>query len=243
MLFPDGALRLLPGWLEFTTFGWTWAFPVIIGSLLVIPLFYGGMIAYPFIEAWVTGDKREHHLLDRPRNRPTRTALGVAAFTLWLVLTLAASNDIMAIKFHMSINDITNMLRVLTFAGPIIAFWATKRICLSLQRHDRERVLHGRESGRIVRGPGGDFHEVHEPLDEYTRWTLVQHESVAPLELEPSELTGKGSRKNKLRAALSRFYFDGAVNPVTPAELEAAHHDGHGHEAIESGEPVDTGRH
>ncbi|MBM6546193.1 ubiquinol-cytochrome c reductase cytochrome b subunit [Janibacter sp. YIM B02568] len=241
MLFPDGALRLLPGWMEFTTFGWTWAFPVIIGSLLVIPLFYGGMIAYPFVEAWVTGDKREHHLLDRPRNRPTRTALGVAAFTLWLVLTLAASNDIMAIKFHMSINDITNMLRVLTFAGPILAFWATKRICLSLQRHDREMVLHGRESGRIVRGPGGDFHEVHEPLDEYTRWTLVQHEPVAPVELAPGEEKGKGSRKRKMRAALSRFYFDGAVNPVTPAELEAAHHDGHGHEAIEGSDQTTVG--
>ena len=33
-------------------------------------------LIYPFLEAWVTGDKREHHLLDRPRNAPTRTGLG-----------------------------------------------------------------------------------------------------------------------------------------------------------------------
>lgn len=240
MGFPDGALRLLPGWMEFETFGFTWAWPVIIGALLVIPAFYGGMIAYPFIEAWVTGDKREHHLLDRPRNAPTRTGLGMAALTLYGVLMFAASNDIIAIKFGMSINDITLILRVLTFVGPVIAFWATKRICLSLQRHDRDLVLHGRETGRIERGPDGDFHEIHEPLDAHTRWNLVQHEAVAPLELAPAvDANGvedkKQARKNKLRAKLHSFYFDGAVQPVTPAELEAAHHD-HGHEAIESGD-------
>ena len=242
MGFPDGALRLLPGFLEFETFGFTWAFPVIIGALLVIPAFYGGMIAYPFIEAWVTGDKREHHLLDRPRNAPTRTALGMAALTLYGVLMFAASNDIIAIKFGMSINDITWMLRVLTFAGPVIAFWATKRICLSLQRHDRDLVLHGRETGRLERGVAGDFHEVHEPIDERARWTLVQHEDTPPLELTSTvDANGvenkKGARKNKLRAKLHSFYFDGAVQPVTPAELEAAHHE-HDHEAIESADKV-----
>jgi len=244
MGFPDGALRLLPGFMEFETFGFTWAWPVIVGALMVIPAFYGGMIAYPFIEAWVTGDKREHHLLDRPRNAPTRTALGMAALTLYGVLMFAASNDIIAIKFSMSINDITQILRVLTFVGPVIAFWATKRICLSLQRHDRDLVLHGRETGRIQRGAAGDFHEIHEPLDPHTRWTLVQHEADAPLELEPAvDANGvedkKKARKNKLRARLYSFYFDGAVQPVTPAELEAAHHE-HGHEAIEAGDKVST---
>ena len=167
----------------------------------------------------------------------------MAALTLYGVLMFAASNDIIAIKFGMSINDITQILRVLTFVGPVIAFWATRRICLSLQRHDRDLVLHGRETGRIQRGAGGDFHEVHEPLDEYTRWTLVQHEAPAPLELESATdangVDKKGARKRKLRAKLHDFYFGGAVQPVTPAELEAAHHD-HGHEAIESGDKVST---
>jgi ubiquinol-cytochrome c reductase cytochrome b subunit len=44
------------------------------------------------------------------------------------------------------------------------------------------------------------------------------------------------ARKDKLRARLSRFYFTDRVEPVTPTELAAAHHDGHGHEAIEAGE-------
>ena len=58
----------------------------------------------------------------------------------------------------------------------------------------------------------------------------------------PTDANGvdkKGARKRKLRAKLHDFYFGGAVQPVTPAELEAAHHD-HGHEAIESGDKVST---
>ena len=60
---------------------------------------------------------------------------------------------------------------------PPLAFWVTKRICLSLQRHDRDKVLHGRETGTIIRTADGQFFEEHEPLDEYERWTLVQHEA------------------------------------------------------------------
>ncbi|WP_370892253.1 cytochrome bc complex cytochrome b subunit [Janibacter sp. GXQ6167] len=243
MGFADGALRLLPGWLEFTTFGYTWSLNVAIGALLLIPVMYTLMGAYPFLERWITGDNREHHLLDRPRNRPTRTALGMAALTFYGVLMFAASNDIMAIKFHLSINDITHTLRLLTFLAPILVFWATRRICLSLQRHDRNKVLHGRETGRITRTADGEFFEVHEPLGEYERWNLIQHDPVEPLQLEASvDDNGvvKQSRGRKWRERLSRFYFSEAVNPVTPAELAEAEH--HHHEEVEAAkEPAAVG--
>jgi ubiquinol-cytochrome c reductase cytochrome b subunit len=239
MGFADGALRLLPGWLEFTAFGFTFSFNVMIGAILLIPVMYGLLAAYPFLERWVTGDNREHHLLDRPRNNPTRTALGMAALTIYGVLMFAAGNDIMAIKLHMSINDITHALRAAFFIAPPIAYWVTKRICLSLQRRDRDLVLHGRETGRIIRTADGQFFEQHEPLDTYTRWNLVQHETHRPLELEAgTDANGVASpkaRKEKARARLSRFYFSDRIEAPTPAELAAAHHDGQGHEAIESG--------
>ena len=238
MGFADGALRLLPGWLEFTAFGFTFSFNVMIGAILLIPVMYGLMAAYPFLESWVTGDKREHHLLDRPRNNPTRTALGMAAMTMYGVLMFAAGNDIMAIKLHLSINDITHILRAAFFIAPVIVFWVTKRICLSLQRRDRDLVLHGRETGRIIRTADGQFFEQHEPLDEYTRWNLVQHDPHEVLQLEAATdehgVASPTARKDKARAALSRFYFTDRIDPVTPAELAAAHHDGHGHEAIEA---------
>ncbi|MFN8096735.1 MAG: ubiquinol-cytochrome c reductase cytochrome b subunit [Dermatophilaceae bacterium] len=245
MGFADGALRLFPGFFEFTALGFTWSFNVAIGALMLIPVMYGIMGAYPFIEAWITGDKSEHHLLDRPRNQPTRTALGAAALTFYGVLMFAAGNDIMAIKLHMSINDITLFFRAAVFILPVIAFWVTRRICLSLQRADRNLVLHGRETGRVIRTADGKFFEVHEPLDEYTRWKLVDFTQHRPLELtdgtDAHGVANQGAKHAKLRARLSRFYFGHRVDPVTPEELAAAHHDGHAHEAIEAGEDTHAG--
>ncbi len=237
MGFADGALRLLPGWLEFTVFGFTVSMNIFPGALILLPLVYVILGAYPFVERWVTGDEREHHLLDRPRNAPVRTGIGMAGITAYTVLLFASGNDIMAIKLGMSINDLTWFFRVGFFVLPVVVFWVTKRVCLSLQRRDRDTVLHGRESGTIIRTPDGRFFERHEAGLPEDQWILVQHEAVAPLELEPEVdehgVARPAARKDRMRARLSRFYFADAVNPVTPAELAAAHHHGHETEALE----------
>ena len=226
----EGAVRLLPGWLEFQVFGWTFSMNIAIGGLILPGIVTGLAVAYPFLEAWVTGDKREHHLLDRPRNAPTRTGLGVMSITFYVLLLAGGGNDIIATRFGMSINDITNVLRVLVFVGPPIAYIVTKRICLGLQRRDRESVLHGRESGRIVRLPHGEFVEVHEPLSPTERWVLVQHDAHRPLALpEASDERGVRAPNTaiaKVRARLSKFWFEDRIEPVTPAELAAAHSHG-----------------
>ena len=240
MGFADGALRLFPGFFEFNVFGFTLSLNVFIPSLIVMPLLYTIAGAYPFIESWVTGDKREHHLLDRPRNAPTRTGLGAMAISFYLILFIAAGNDLIAIKLALSINDITQALRILLFVVPPLAYWVTKRICMSLQRRDHDLVLHGRESGRVVRTAEGRFFEVHEPIPEHARWTLVQHETLTPLQLTASvDANGvrrRSTRRERLRAKVSSFYFTDGVHPVTPAELVAAHHDGSAREAIETGQ-------
>jgi ubiquinol-cytochrome c reductase cytochrome b subunit len=159
------------------------------------------------------------------------------AVSFYLVLFFAAGNDIMAIKLSLSINDITNFFRAAVFVVPPLVFWVTKRICLSLQRADREKVLHGRETGTIMRTAEGRFYEVHEDLDEYERWKLVAFESSAPLALTSSEdangVARRKARRERRRARVSHFYFKDRVEPVTPAELAAAHHHGE-HEAIEA---------
>jgi ubiquinol-cytochrome c reductase cytochrome b subunit len=161
----------------------------------------------------------------------------MAAITAYSVFWFAAGNDIMAIKLNLSINDITWFFRIGLFVLPPIAFWVTKRICLSLQRRDRDTVLHGRETGTIVRTPDGRFFERHDTEITADRWLLVQHEAVAPIQLEAdvdeNGVARKTKRSHRMRARLSRFYFADAVNPVTPAELAAAHHHGAEHEAIE----------
>ena len=245
----DGALRLMPGWPEFSFWGHTISLNVLVPALVVPGLIFGALIAYPFIEAWVTGDKREHHLLDRPRNAPTRTGLGVMSLVAYCILWAAAGNDLMATHFHLSINDLTWTFRIAVIVAPPLAFIITKRICLGLQRKDRELVLHGHESGVIARTADGEHYEVHKPLTEFERWTLVQHDVHRPLELDHLEddhgVARPNARSEKRRAKLSRFFFEDRVEPVTPAELAAAQAHGHGHgahEALEHHETVESGR-
>jgi ubiquinol-cytochrome c reductase cytochrome b subunit len=240
----DGALRLMPGVLgsiggyrqhfEFVLFGQTLTLNVLLPALIPAGIVFTVLFTYPWIERWITKDEREHHVLDRPRNAPTRTAIGMAGFTFYCVMWAAASSDLIATHFHVSLNDVTYWLRTLFFVGPIIAFVVTKRIALALQRKDREIALHGRETGRIVRLPHGEFIEVHAPLDEYKRYKLVGFESPQVLPAQPNA-KGVVDRKERRRAKLSQWFFEDRVAPATPAELDAAHAHGH-HEALEPAE-------
>ncbi|RYV50310.1 cytochrome bc1 complex cytochrome b subunit [Pengzhenrongella frigida] len=240
MLFLDGAVRLMPGQTEFVIAGFTLSLNVLVPAMVVPGVLFGVLALYPFIEAFATGDKRVHNVLDRPRNVPFRTATGVSVLSAFIVLILSGANDIIADHFSLSINDITWTLRVLLFVVPAIAFWVTKRICLGLQRKDRELVLHGHETGRIVRFAHGEYIEVHKPLSDEERWLRVNYDAHAPLQIAPAHdsrgVRRKGYRRDLLRQRVSRTFFEDRVEPVTPAELAAAHAHG-AHDALESAEP------
>ena len=227
MLFLEGALRLMPGW-EFVIGQYTVSMNILIPGMILPGLLFGFIGLYPFIEQAATKDKREHHLLDRPRNVPVRTSLGVAYLAAFLVIVLAGSNDLIATHFDLSINDITWAFRILVFVLPVVSFMVTKRICLALQRRDRELALHGHETGRVVQMPNGRFMEVHKPLTDHERWVLVQHEPGRPTEIEPATdahgVDRPGYRKDLVQHRLSGFFYEDRVEPVTPAELAAAHH-------------------
>jgi ubiquinol-cytochrome c reductase cytochrome b subunit len=220
----DGALRLAPSNWDIMLFGFTYPMGVLVP--LVVSLVFLALVAvYPFVEAWVTGDKREHHVLDRPRNAPTRTGIGAAGVTFYGVLWAAASTDLIAVFFQMSLNQVLTFMQVLLIVGPIVAYIVTKRTCLSLQRKDREIVLHGRETGRIVRLPHGEYIEVHEPLDKYEMYKLVDFKDYRPTAVVPNK-KGKITLGSRLRAAVSRIYFEDRISPVTQTELnEAQAHD------------------
>jgi len=239
MLFLEGSLRLMPGQTEYVIAGWTLSLNVLIPAVVIPGLLFTFLAVYPFLEAAVTKDKREHHVLDRPRNVPVRTGLGVAFLTAFIILALAGSNDLIATHFHLSINSITWVFRIAFFLAPVAAFWITKRICLGLQRKDRELVLHGHETGRIVRFANGEYIEVHKPLDEQERWLRVGYEANRPLEIAPREdargVRRKGYTWDRQLQKLSGFFFEDRVEPVTPAELAAAHSHGE-HDQLDSGD-------
>ncbi|MFB7274437.1 cytochrome bc complex cytochrome b subunit [Streptomyces sp. NPDC056244] len=240
MGFSEGLIRVMPGW-EINFLGHTLVLGVFI-PLVIFPLVLVAIAVYPFIEGWVTRDPREHHILDRPRNAPTRTAFGVAWLTWYFILLVGGGNDLWATHFHLSINAITWFVRVAFFVGPVVAFVVTKRICLGLQRRDAEKVLHGRESGIIKRLPHGEFIEVHTPLDQADLHRLTAHDQHKPAEIGPPVDENGVRRKvgpaEKLRVKLSKGYYgEGSQIPKPTAEeyneIAAAH--GHGHEEITTG--------
>jgi ubiquinol-cytochrome c reductase cytochrome b subunit len=219
--FADGALRLVPSGLGFQIGDFTFALNVFL-PIVVLGLFIVVVAIYPFIEAWVTGDKREHHMADRPRNAPARTAIGAAGVVFYAVLWAAASSDLIATHFGLTIEGVILSLQILLIIGPIIAYLVTKRLCLGLQKKDREIALHGFESGRIVRLPGGEYIEVHEQLTDYERWRLVSFDDYKPLMIRPNA-KGEISPFERARSVMSSWFFEDRITPVTAHELEQQH--------------------
>jgi len=219
----DGALRLAPTGIEFMVGDYTVSTNILL-PLVISLVFLAAVAIYPFIENFVTGDKREHHVLDRPRNAPTRTAIGAAGVTFYAVLWAGASTDLIATNFKMSLNQVLVSMQISLIVLPFVAFWVTKRLCLALQRKDREIAIHGRESGRIVRLPHGEYIEVHEPLDPHDLYKLVDFKDYKPTLARPNA-QGKITLSIRVRAALSKFYFEDRISPATQKEIdEAAHH-------------------
>ncbi|MEW1908928.1 cytochrome bc complex cytochrome b subunit [Kitasatospora sp. NPDC085895] len=232
MGFSEGLIRVMPGW-EIRAWGHTLNLGVFI-PLMVFPLVLMAIWVYPFIEAWVTGDKREHHIADRPRNAPVRTGFGAAWISLYVLLLIGGGNDLLATHLHLSINSITYFVRVGFFVVPVLTFFITKRWCLGLQRRDKDKVLHGRESGIIKRLPHGEFVEIHEQLPQDKLYKLTAHEQPQPLEL-PAEVDENGvarkaGRIAKTRAKLSEaFYGEGGQIAKPTAEEHHEITSGHGH--------------
>ena len=158
----DGALRLFPP-IEFTLLGVTIPSPFIPGILLP-GIAFGIMTFWPFIESRITGDDRVHHLLDRPRDAPVRTGIGVAALLVFVILTLAAGNDVAAVILQLPVEATTNVLRVAVILLPIVGGYVTYRICRELQQRERVDGPGPRPRAvRLRRTPTGGFEE--EPID------------------------------------------------------------------------------
>ena len=73
----DGALRIMPSW-EFAGWGHTIPLEVLLPAVVFPGLIFTIALIWPAIEHRWTGDNELHNLLDRPRDRPKRTAAGAA---------------------------------------------------------------------------------------------------------------------------------------------------------------------
>ncbi len=219
MMWTDGLIRLWPAW-EFYPFGHT--IPQSVWVAVFMGLIFTLLIAYPFLEKKFTGDNAHHNLLQRPRDAPARTAIGAMAIAFYMVLTLMCMNDIIALKFHISLNATTWMGRIGMIILPPLVYFVTYRWAVALQRSDRAVLEHGIETGIIKRLPHGAYVELHQPLGP-----VDDHGHPIALEYEGSALPKK---MNKLgsggRPGSGSFLFADPVDQdraLTEAEHAREH--------------------
>ncbi len=223
----EGLLRIMPGW-ETHLWGFTISWNVFLPGQIAPIALLSLVLAYPFLEQWITGDKREHHLLQRPRNAPTRTAFLSAMITLYGLLWAAGGNDILAVVFHLNLNYITYFMRGAIFVIPVLVFILAKRWCISLQRADNDRLLHGYETGIIMRSPEGEYTERHLPIKTDRAYTLTARERdevyVGANGTDANGVEAPNARVDKVRSLLSKAWFATNVQKPTTEELEEGHH-------------------
>ena len=178
MLWTDGAARVMPAWELYIG---PYTIPAIFWVAIMLGVLVALLVAYPFIEQKLTGDDLHHNLLQRPRDVPVRTSLGMMAISFYFLLTISGMNDLIAYHFQISLNAMTWVGRIGLVLVPPIVYYCTYRICLGLQRSDREVLEHGVATGTIEALPSGGFIEVHQPLGP-----VDEHGHAIPLEYEGS---------------------------------------------------------
>ncbi|MGY1844115.1 cytochrome bc1 complex cytochrome b subunit [Modestobacter sp. SYSU DS0875] len=237
--FLDGAARLFPPW-ELVL--WGYHIPALFWATAVIPgLMFGVLALYPVIERKLTGDTASHHLLQRPRDVPVRTSLGAMAISFYVVLWISGGNDVIADKFDISLNAMTWFGRIGMLVIPPAVYWLTYRICLGLERHDREVLEHGIETGVIRRLPNGEFIEVHQPLgpvDEHGHGVLAYGGASVP-----KKMNQVGGARRAIRGFFKPIEEPAAVQAAAEREergLEAAQ--AADRELTGSGRPAEGGR-
>jgi ubiquinol-cytochrome c reductase cytochrome b subunit len=213
--FLEGSLRLMPSW-ETDLWGHTIMWNVFLPAVVLPLLLFTALYLYPFLERWVTGDRAEHHLCDRPRNRPARTGLGVAGITFYAVLLFAGANDVLATTFEVPLNFLTWLFRMLLFLGPVLAFVVTRRLCLQLQEQDRKILKEGKETGRVTQSVEGTFSSSHRQLPAYERFVLQAQEPAVPVSAEEGD-----ARSRRVRAALSQWFYRDAPRQKTADTQDA----------------------
>ena len=109
---------------------------------------------------------------------------------------------------------------------PPLAYVITYRICVSLQRSDREVLEHGIETGVIKQLPNGAFIEVHQPLGP-----VDEHGHAVPLkyagakvpkqlnELGLADAETQGIFSSDEEGVVKRVHQHHADNAVEEAEM------------------------
>ena len=143
-----GGMRLMPP-LEIHLFGYTvvpnpfwggFAFPVVVFIILY---------AWPFIDRRFFGDRVRHHLLDRPRDNPRRTAVFLGFLSWVWIIFAAGGTDRWYLRSFFSYEASIWAFRALAILLPIGVYLVTKRVCEELRSREGHPLR--RWNGQVVR--------------------------------------------------------------------------------------------
>jgi ubiquinol-cytochrome c reductase cytochrome b subunit len=238
----EGSLRMMPAW-EINFLGHTLSLSVLIPALAPLGVLFTGAGLWPFFEQWATGDKRYHHVNDRPRNAPVRTGIGVAVVVAYGILWAEGANDVLADRFDVPLYTITWIARVTFFVVPVAAYFVTKRICLALQRKDANMLVHGVEIGIIRQLPNGEFVEEERPLTEEERGVIDSKHVYEPLPTaDNADLNGVPAPSARGPMGFARKLANRAFTETYVIPEGQGHGHGYGdHEEIEHDETAAIG--
>ena len=149
-----GALRLVPSF-DLVVDGYTLVPNPFWGGVAFPGLVFTFLFAWPLLERKVTGDTAFHNVLQRPREAPWRTAIGVGMVTWVTLIFIAGGADRIDVFFDISYTSQIWAYRVLIWVGPVIAGFVAYRACIELQKgepveHDREQAEHEAKAAATV---------------------------------------------------------------------------------------------
>lgn len=151
----EGALRILPP-IEFAIPFWPRDIIVsgpFVAGVLLPGLIFMCMIAYPFVERRVYGLTGEWHVLQNPLEIPLRAGAMLGFWSFVLILSAAATNDVLSRMTGIPIESITWFFRITVIVVPaVLAWWISG---LSRRRLARRRLEVPRSEPR-VEGPRGE---------------------------------------------------------------------------------------
>ncbi|HEY4096739.1 MAG TPA: cytochrome b N-terminal domain-containing protein [Baekduia sp.] len=152
-----GALRLMPN-LEVHAFGRTLVPNPFFGGLLFPTVVFLVLYAWPWLEQRLfTRDLSQHHLLDRPRDNPRRTAFATAFLTWVATVFFAGSADRLFLAFGVSYEVQVRIFRVLFFVAPVVAYALARRVCLELRKRPDGHPLRAVDAEVVRRSADGSF--------------------------------------------------------------------------------------
>ena len=114
----EGAVRMTPAW------------DIHIGGFLLPGLFWpaallpgivmGFLFAWPWLDAALLRDDDFYNVLQTPRDRPGRTAIGAGLLTFLFCLLLAGGDDVFASVFHWNLPTLLSVMQGLTLGLPSV---------------------------------------------------------------------------------------------------------------------------